>query len=363
MILKKKKHYSTAIIAFFPIFPAYSGASEVVYGLYKSWVGEKKLFYLTNSIKNPKINSLIKFFKIPVLFIKIFNYLFFKKKKIIIIEGASWIGFSLILIILTKIFIKDSKIIYHAHNIEFEIRKQNSSSTISCLTKFLENLVYKLSDYPTAVSINDQKKIKKIYNKKAYLFENGINLKRLKTSKKRRVKNHVIFVGSYLYKPNRIAIKNLLDLNKKVLIKNFSKLKIFIVGKGLPEKYIKENSNLVYFKYLSKKKLNHMILSSKFVLAPLIKSPGTKIKLIETLVLGTPLIVSKAGMIGIKIFKNENYPLIYNNNKQLKKNLFILKKNYKHLYAKANKIKSIYSKYYSMENIVKNFIFKNNIFE
>ena len=106
-----------------------------------------------------------------------------------------------------------------------------------------------------------------------------------------------------------------------------------------------------------------MILSSKFVLAPLIKSPGTKIKLIETLVLGTPLIVSKEGMIGIKIFKNGDYPLIYNNNNQLKKHLFILKKNYKHLYAKANQIRSIYSKHYSMENIVKNFIFKNNIFE
>ena len=82
---------------------------------------------------------------------------FLKTKKIIIIEGASWIGFSFIFLILTKIFIGKVKIIYHAHNIEYEIRKQNSSRILIFLTKYFESLVYKLSDFPTVVSLRDKK--------------------------------------------------------------------------------------------------------------------------------------------------------------------------------------------------------------
>ena len=363
MNFNKKNHYGSAIIAFFPIFPTYSGASEVVYSIYKSWIGKKKLFYLKNASKNSRLNSLIKLVKIPILFLRTYIYFFNKKKKIIIIEGARWVGYSLIFIILVKIFINKAKIIYHAHNIELEIRKKNNSKIIFILTKIFENLVYKLSDYPTAVSIIDQKKIKKIYNKKSYLLENGINLERFKFQKKRKIKNQIIFVGSYLYKPNKIAIENLLYINKKILIKEFANLKIIIVGQGLPKKYLLDNSNIIFFKYLSKNKLNNLMLSSKFVLAPLIKSPGTKIKLIETLLLGIPLIVSNNGMKGIKVFKNNGYPIIYNNYKQLKKKLIIFKKNYKYFYFKANKIKKNYSRHYSMDNIVKNFILKNNLFE
>lgn len=358
---KTRKKHNCAIIAFFPIFPTYSGASEVVYSLYKSWPGNKKLFYLNNFHSNSKINSMIKLINIPILFLKVCVYLFSKPKKIIIIEGASWIGFSFIFLILTKIFIGKAKIIYHAHNIEYEIRKQNSSRILIFLTKYFESLVYKLSDFPTAVSLRDKKKIKKIYGRKSFIFPNGLDLNRLKIDKKISTKNHILFVGSYLYYPNRLAIEKLIKINQKYIIKKFKKYKIIIVGKGLPLDILKSNPNINHFNYLGKNKLNKLLTSSKFVLAPLIKSPGTKIKIIETLIMSVPLIVSINGMIGIKIFKNSNYPLIYNNEKDLIQKVTFLNKNYKRYVLKAKKIQTNYKNFYSMKNIVTKFIYENNI--
>ena len=57
------------------------------------------------------------------------------------------------------------KIIYISHNIESEIKKEYSNRLIYFLTKFLENLVYKISDYSTAVSIKEKEKIFKLYKK------------------------------------------------------------------------------------------------------------------------------------------------------------------------------------------------------
>ena len=51
--------------------------------------------------------------------------------------------------------------------------------------------------------------------------------------------------------------------------------------------------------------------------------------------MSVPLIVSLNGMIGIKIFKNSNYPLIYNNEKDLIQKVIFLNKNYKRYLLKA----------------------------
>ena len=74
------------------------------------------------------------------------------KKKVIIIEGPSWIGYSFLSIIIIKIFSPKTKMIYHSHSIEYEVRKMTSSSFIIYLTKILEKFVFKHVDLATSVS-------------------------------------------------------------------------------------------------------------------------------------------------------------------------------------------------------------------
>ena len=82
------------------------------------------------------------------------------KKKYLIIEGASWAGYIFIFIILSKIINRNLIIIYHAHNLEYEVRKLKNNFIISFLTFYFEKLIYKYT-LSTAVSINDFKFIKK----------------------------------------------------------------------------------------------------------------------------------------------------------------------------------------------------------
>ena len=79
---------------------------------------------------------------------------------------------------------------------------------------------------------------KKIYNlyKKTYIFPNGINIK--KNFSKRILKdNYIIFIGSYSYKPNKIAINYLNNILMPEILKEFPDLKLVLTGGGYKRKF------------------------------------------------------------------------------------------------------------------------------
>jgi hypothetical protein len=88
--------------------------------------------------------------------------------------------------------------------------------------------------------------------------------------------------------------------------------------------------------------------------APMSNSPGTKLKVIETLLLGANLITSKAGIKGIKFIKSENL-FIYSNINTMFHYIFNLMSNQKKKVKKINTVNKFYFKNYLMENILKNF--------
>ena len=159
----------TAFVTFFPIVPNNMGSSTVVNSRFSSWPKEKKLFQISHikKINNKNIKTIFikketpikKILKLPSLIIEIFKYIRFSKNKIIIIEGASWIFYSFMTIFFLKLLLPDCKIIYISHSIESDIRKKYSNKFIYFLTKFLEKLVFKFSNYSTSVSIKEKNRI------------------------------------------------------------------------------------------------------------------------------------------------------------------------------------------------------------
>ena len=109
----------------------------------------------------------------------------FSKNKFIIIEGASWIFYSFTTIFILKLILPDCKIIYISHSVESEIRKKYSNKLIYFLTKFLENLVFKFSNYSTSVSVKEKNKIFKLYKKNTKIYPNAINIDQKKIKKKK----------------------------------------------------------------------------------------------------------------------------------------------------------------------------------
>ena len=355
----------TAFVTFFPIKPNTMGSSAVVNSRFKSWPYKKKIFQISHvkkinnkyykTIYISKENPILKILKLPEMIFKISCYLKNAKKKLLIIEGASWIFYSFVVIFFFKIFSPKVKIVYISHSIESEIRKKFSNRLIFFLTKFLEKLVFKFSNVSTSVSNKEKERIKFLYNVQTILLPNGILLEQFK-KEKLLSENYIIYIGSYSYKPNKDAIDYLNESIMPALVKEIPNLKLVLTGGGFCKKY----SWIINKGIVSKKKLYNLVYFSKCLCVPLKFGSGTRIKIIEALSLGAVVISSKKGIEGIKL-NSSNPPFIED-----KKLIFIQKilqiiKNNKRLKKKSIQLSSFYLKSYSMKNIVKKFINENQI--
>ena len=353
----------TAFVTFFPINPNNMGSSTVVNSRFKYWPKGKKIFQISHlkKINNPNLNTVFinketpirKILKLPKLILEIYKYLKYSQKKILLVEGASWIFYSFFTIFFIKRIIPDCKIIYISHSIESEIRKKYSNYFIYIITKILENLVFKISDLSTTVSNNEKKKIFKIYNKKTKLLPNAIYLDNIKIQKK-KIKKYLIYTGSYLYKPNKDAIDYLNYNIMPRLIKNFPQLKLVITGGGFNKKF----PWLINKGIVSKKNLYNLIFNSECMCVPLKFGSGTRIKIIEALSLGAIVVSTTKGIEGIKL-KKKDPPFILNSKKPIINTITKIIKNQKKLKKRTKVDKIYYKELYSMKNITKKFIASN----
>jgi len=361
----KKKNIKTAFVTFFPIIPNTNGSASMINNRFKFWPIEKKIFQMSNSKINYKHITTVyiqkekpinKVLKLPLMIYKIISYLKNANKKILVIEGASWIFFSFVVLLSIKLLSPKTYTLYLSHNVEVEIRKNNSNKFIYILTKFLEKIVFNLSDLSTVVSEKDKDKIKNIYNIKPLIYPNALDFN-FKVKEKNIKKDYIIYTGSYLYKPNKDAIDY---LNKKImpkLLKKIPNLKLVLTGGGFKEKFPWViNKNIV-----SKNDLYNLIYHSKCMCVPLKNGSGTRIKILEALILGSVVISTKKGIEGIELLNN-NPPFIVNKREKVTNILFKILSNKINFKSKAKKDSFYYKKKYSMKFITKNFL-KDYVFK
>jgi len=342
----------TAIISFFDIYPVKSGSGVVCYDFYKSWpCKNKKLFQMSNRDVNIKSIENIKLFKnkpifkilsLPILLLNLIKYFNFSKKTILIVEGPSWIFYSFFVIIFFKIFYKNTIIVYRSHSIEYEIRKNNSNFFIAMISKMFENIVYKYSHISTNVSDLEKNKIYKYYKIKTTLFPNSIRVKNLTKIKEKKLilpKKFIMFCGSYDYKPNKFAINYIVE---KILPKVSSQgIKLVLTG-GCDTDF--NNQNIYNLNYVTRSQLKFIYKKCICLFAPLFEGYGTRIKILEALVLGCNVLTTKLGIQGIKYSKSDISIKITNKPCQMLNNIYLFSK----LKKRKNDRKKII-KNYSME--------------
>ncbi len=347
----------TAFVCFFPVFPTNMGSAEVIRSLFLCWPGQKKLFQISHlginnknnlySIKIFKEKPILKILCIPFLIYKILKYLGNSKKRLLVIEGPSWIGYSFISLIIIKLFSPSTKVIYHSHSIEFEVRKMMSSNLIAYFSKKLEKFVFNNSDLSTSVSKIEINKIKKLYDVQCVNLKNGVSKKVLKFQKKKIKFDYIIYSGSYKYLPNKIAIDYLADVLMPKIIKKFPNLKLVLTGGG----YKKKKKFIFNFGIVSKPKLLNLMYNSKLMVIPIDKGTGTRIKIIEGMLIGAKVLTTKKGIEGIS-FEKKRFPIV------IKKKYFY-KSIIKNLKNDVENKKSIqFNENYTMEKIVNDF-FRN----
>ncbi len=305
----------TAVITFFDSYPPKTGSGIVCTDFFKSWpVLKKKLFQFSSKKKNSHLIETILIFKnraiyklinLPILVIKIIKYFQGEKKKILILEGPSWIFYSFFVIFIFKALYRDIFIIYRSHSIEYEIRKNNSNFFITILTKYFENYVVNNCNISTSVSKIEKKKFKKYYNCETYLFPNSLDIERLKKIKVNKLNNipdkFIIFSGSYDYKPNKIAINFIIDK----ILPNLRKQNIKLVLTGNHNKKF-DNKNVYNLGFISINKLKYLQQKSICLIVPIFEGYGTRIKILESLIWGNRIISTKKGIEGINYENNKN---------------------------------------------------------
>ena len=352
----------TAFVTFFPINPDNMGSSAVINSRFKNWPNKKKIFQISHvkKINNKHIrtifikkeNPINKIIKLPKLILEILKFLKGTKNNFIIIEGASWIFYSFVVLFSFKLLLPNSRIVYISHSIESEIRKKYSNIIIFYLTKFLEKLVFQYASISTSVSKIEKNKIKKLYNYETVLYPNALSLDH-KVQKQILLKNYIIYTGSYLYRPNKDAVDYLNNIIMPNLVKKFPDLKLVLTGGGFSKKL-----PWIINKGIVKKNILHnLIYYSKCMCVPLKFGSGTRIKIIEAMALGAIVVSTQKGIEGIDL-KSQNPPYITSNRKKISKIIFeIIKKN-KIIKVKAVKQRFYYLKKYSMKNITKIFVKK-----
>ena len=327
-----KKKYNFIVINFFRVTNPYSGASEISYNFFKNIPSKnKKLIQLSNiKQKENKVETLIvssKFEKILRIFeMAKLTELYCKNKKypVIIIEGASWVGYTFLFYIILKKKLKNAKFIYHSHNIEYLLRKQKNNYFISILTKYFENYIGKnLIFLPVFLMLI--KKIKEIYNIKSELLPNGINAPNISKIKKKKLKfNYIFFCGSIEYMPNKEALDILINKIMPLVSKKNPKIKLVVSGnKKIPYK----QKNLINVGFVSKIKFYSYLKGASLFVNPMKTAFGSQVKMISALVFGKTIIASKKATLGLDTKNNFNKIFVANDHKEfarliIKKHLF-----------------------------------------
>lgn len=353
-----KKKYNFVVINFFRVTNPYSGASEISYNFFKNIPSKnKKLIQLSNIKQNEnKIETIIARSKFEKIY-KIFEMAKLteqncknKKYPIIIIEGASWVGYTFLFYFILRKKLKNSKFIYHSHNIEYLLRKQKNNYFISILTKYFENYIGKNFDIFTCVSNVDKKKIKEIYNIRSDLLPNGINAPNIRKVKEKKFKfNYIFFCGSIEYMPNKEALDILINKIMPLVSKKNPNIKLVVSGnKKLPYKH----NSLINVGFVSKIKFYSYLKGASLFVNPMKTAFGSQVKMISALVFGKTIIASKKAILGLDIKDKFNKIFIADDHKEFARLII------KNIYSKkTNMINSnFYRNKYSFENITKNFV-------
>lgn len=217
---------------------------------------------------------------------------------------------------------KNIKIITIEHNVEYLFRKDCLeklgifATWEIYLTKKYEKKVLKNSNLVIAISPKDKEILKRKFkiNNIKYIstFWNKTEEKW-----KNSETNYIIFSGSLNFYPNYHGIKWFLENVFSKFIIKYPNIKLKITGNvdlKIKNELIKYK-NIEFTGFLSDEEMQSILTNCLFMVIPIIKGSGIKIKLLEALSMGIPVIATKHCFEGIPYEWNIEEPYLVSQNK------------------------------------------------
>ena len=202
-----------------------------------------------------------------------------------------------------------AKIVLRAHNIEHLIWKRVASITKNPLKKwYLNHLSSTLENYEkniitsydgiVPISVMDEQFFTTVSHIPVETISFGINYDNFSLSESFPEEISLFHIGSMNWMPNIEGISWFLDKVWPVVYENHPNLKLYLAGREMPAWL--ENTKLPNVVVVGEVADAHEFIMSKCVsIAPLFSGSGIRIKIIESMALGKPVISTTIGAEGI----------------------------------------------------------------
>lgn len=227
--------------------------------------------------------------------------------------------------IITKLLGLRKPIVYDAHNVEGVKVKEYKDPNLPPYKRIvapiyipiLERMAVKLANNILSVSQRDKESFIKKYNvdpEKITIIPSGTNILNLKSigdisdvRKKFGIKLEeiiIVFHGTYTYYPNKEAADLIIGYIAPKIGELYRNAKFIIAGKDVPE--VEEN-NVVCVGFIDD--LHSLLNASDIAIVPLSHGGGTKLKILDYMGVGLPIVTTKKGIEGINA-KNGEHAII-----------------------------------------------------
>ena len=231
----------------------------------------------------------------------------------IMLEGASWCAYHWWLIGRLRRAAPVARIVYHAHNVEYDLRRQKHGRLVAWLTRYAERAVLRQVDAATAVSEVDADRFCALYGRRPLLLPNGVDLAWLRDASEKAVEAvrcryalppaTVLFMGGYAYLPNGEAIDFLVREVFPELVGRAPSAKLLVLGGEVPY----SAPWLVAPGVVPTAELPAFIHAAAVSVAPIFSGSGTRLKVIESLAAGVPVIATGKGVEGLLLQPGKDF--------------------------------------------------------
>lgn len=308
---------NVAFVCFYEAWPPMSGAAMVTYQVVRHSVGRKKLIQLgkfrneifaddisVTTLKGATDNSLAKIIGLLPRLIAIRSCLKRYAPDVVVLEGASWVLYHLLLVWLIRLSGCKSRIIYHAHNVEYVLRGQKCGFLVIKLTRWAEQRLLDAVDERFAVSEVDRDQFEALYGHRPRILANGVDIGFFgvpETAVSEYRKKHnlgrfaLAFMGSYKYKPNKEGIDFLVHRVMPRLVRLWPHVQLVCAGGLVPF----ERPWLISLGLIHHADIPLLLKSSSAGLAPIFSGSGTRLKILEYLAAGLPVVSTNKGAEGL----------------------------------------------------------------
>lgn len=210
-----------------------------------------------------------------------------------------------------------AKIALRSHNLEHQIWERHLSAEKNSLKKIYLTLqnkrlkkfeidAFNQVDAIVTITDDDKKNITSLCNHKAiYTCLTGLNLNQYPIAETVKYPNTFFHFASMDWLPNIEAVDWLLEKVWPLVIKNEPAAKLIIAGRGMPQKFKKINqANVLIIEDVKNSKDFYHCYD--MMLVPLWSGSGLRIKLVEGLAYGKPIVTTSIGAEGINYTNNKN---------------------------------------------------------